>query len=580
MDPPIEQTAPDDHPEGEAIRRQVEYYFSDENLPTDLHLLKCCGGRENLPVSISRTCGFKKMRGFKPKRDVVAALRKSPFLVVSDDGKMISRKIPLKGPCALDPDFYNDDEIAYDPRVRIPAVHPVPLLPQRKIENPDGISKNMLKPTGFEDTYAEGPITPAEAEEENAMYSLDKPFVERIELAIQRFKQKRRMHEMYALVFSKWMRFGGVDSGPRMFGAVTKQQMAEMNAEEIARATANHNVPWDRADEKHWVVDFNGVAKAFLSSYFPIHLALTADRIKNGCQVLRSFYNYLLYHNVCPEYRGDIEEARALCDLAEVELSRIDNAGSSLPGSFNLAASTILGVSKSDAYAGFQDWNVETHAEGLTLTDTELRYEEAKIVFMSGIAIIGTDKQQGLMDDIDGKTVKVLSDDTVGIEVTSIAPSTPNVREHYKKLNKDYAPKLQLEPLGTLSCRSWEIPDYVEYDLPMDKYPNGRPRKSEKKAYRFWVEDSVLEKCFPGMKMNARILTLKDNVMVLVEVKEVFCSFYTWLPNELEMGRQGPKGVAIKEREAEKAESALKEACDVGGKAGEDESDLEDEVQT
>lgn len=273
---------PDDHRDGPAIRKQVsnppnsppspleahqlcqvEYYFSDENLRTDVHLLQCCGGRENIPVSVSRICGFKKMRGYKPKRDVVAALRKSPFLVVSDDGKMVSRKVPLEGPCALDED-YKDNEIAYDPRFKKPAVYPVPLLPQTKPEYPSGVSKNMLKPTGFENTYAEAPLTPAEAQEEESMYHPDKAFIERIELAIQRFKQKRRMHEMYANVFNKWMRFGGVDSGPRMFGAVTQHDMDEMSAEEIARAKASHNVPWDREDEKKWTVDFVGVAKAFL----------------------------------------------------------------------------------------------------------------------------------------------------------------------------------------------------------------------------------------------------------------------------------------------------------------------------
>lgn len=243
---------------------QVEYYFSDENLSTDLHLLQCCGGRDNLPVSVSRICGFKKMREFKNKKMVVAALRNSSFLMVSEDGKTIWRKVPLQGPCALDPDFYKDEGIAYDPRVRKPAVHPVPLLPQKKAEYPPGMSKNMMKPTGFEANYAEPPITPDEAKDELAMYDPDKPFVERIETAIQRFKQKRRMHEMYANVFNKWMRFGGVESTPRMFGALSKKEMAEMDAEEIARAMATHNVPWNRGDIKHWVVDFVGVGEAFL----------------------------------------------------------------------------------------------------------------------------------------------------------------------------------------------------------------------------------------------------------------------------------------------------------------------------
>jgi hypothetical protein len=206
------------------------------------------------------------MRQWK-KKDVVAALRKSKFLDVVEDGKKIKRKKPLTGKCLLDPDFKkddDDDEIAYDPRSKRAIHHPVQPLPQGKKELPPGVTKNMLKPTGFEDSYVEAPITPQEAEEEMEMYDPDKPFVERIEIAIQRFKQRRRMHEMYSKIFNKFMKFGGVDCEPRMFGALSQAEMKEMTAKEIARATATHHVPWDREERDKWVVDFVGVGEAFL----------------------------------------------------------------------------------------------------------------------------------------------------------------------------------------------------------------------------------------------------------------------------------------------------------------------------
>ena len=243
---------------------KVEYYFSDENLPSDQHLLQLCEGHKNLPVPIGNICGFKKMRKYKPRTLVVAALRKSTFLEVSADGKTIQRKIPLQGKCILDPDFFDDDEIAYDPRTRKPIVYPVPQLPQKTAKNPQGLSKNMMKPTGFEKTHIEPPQTSEEVFKEEALYDSDKPFVERIEIAIQRFKQTRRMHQMYAHVFDKLMRFGGVDSCPRMHQGLSKQEMANMDQEELSRALATHTVPWDRSDIKRWVVDFVGVGQAFL----------------------------------------------------------------------------------------------------------------------------------------------------------------------------------------------------------------------------------------------------------------------------------------------------------------------------
>ena len=205
------------------------------------------------------------MRAYKPKALVVTALRKSAFLEVSDDGKTIKRKAPLQGKTLLDEDFIEeDDEIAYDPRTRKPVAYPVPLDSQQKKVYPEGTPKNMQKPTGFESNYVEAPIRPEEAVEEGRMYDEDKPFVERIEIAIQRFKQKRRMHEMYSKIFNKFMRFGGVDAEPRMYQGVSKSEMKDMDAEEIAQALAIHKVPWDRADEKQWSVDFYGVGAAFL----------------------------------------------------------------------------------------------------------------------------------------------------------------------------------------------------------------------------------------------------------------------------------------------------------------------------
>jgi hypothetical protein len=202
------------------------------------------------------------MRVYKPKSLVVAALRKSTFLEVSKDGKTIKRKTPFQGKCLLDPDFLDDPEIAYDPRARKAAEKVVAV--QQKKEIPPGMTKGMMKPTGFEDAYTEPLLTPAEAEEEDRLYDEDKHFIERIEIAIQRFKQRRRMHAMYAHVFEKLMRFGGVESSQRTNQGLSQADMREMDAEDIARALATHTVPWDRDEKDKWVVDFRGVGAAFL----------------------------------------------------------------------------------------------------------------------------------------------------------------------------------------------------------------------------------------------------------------------------------------------------------------------------
>ncbi|KAH7116067.1 Argonaute siRNA chaperone complex subunit Arb1-domain-containing protein [Dendryphion nanum] len=544
-----------EHPDAPRVRRQVEFYFSDDNLITDLHLLQCCGGRENLPVSISRIRGFRRMRQFKDKKMVVAALRKSTFLEVTEDGKHIKRKVPLRGKCLLDPDFLadgqEDDEIAYDPRSKRAVQHPVPLLPQEKKVLPPGVTKAMLKPTGFEDNHTEGPLAPAEAEEELAMYDPDKHFLDRMELAIQRFKQKRRMHEMYAKIFNKWMRFGGVDSEPRMFGGVSRQEMKDMTAEEIARSTATHHIPWDRDDPKKWSVDFVGVAEAFLSSYYPMTYSHIPSQVKIACQVLRSFFQYLIFHGVCPEYNQEIELAKKLCDKADFELPLVGRAGIVLPGAFNVAASTIFKGHHSGIYTGASEWFQQMdqdEKDRLQVDSIGMQDEKALATFKTGVTIFGTDDQVELLyttgPALSGLRVMITED--VNLEVVSIAPSSRQTRDIYTSQNALWRHKyLDLAPLGKLFCKPIVIANSYEYDLPPSVDPSDNSASlPSAKEYEFWVEDEVLEECFVGMKMEATVLTLEGGVVVLDRVKAAMCSFYKWLPNELWMARK-PKEVKV-----------------------------------
>lgn len=80
------------------ILKQVEFYFSDENLPTDRFLWttaeKCEGW-----VPIETIHQFKRMRRFQPYSAVVEALKQSPKLLeVSEDGTKVRRRIPIVEP--------------------------------------------------------------------------------------------------------------------------------------------------------------------------------------------------------------------------------------------------------------------------------------------------------------------------------------------------------------------------------------------------------------------------------------------------------------------------------------------------
>lgn len=79
----------------DAIRKQVEFYFSDSNLPQDQFLLDKVGGNKNNPVELDVICSFKRMRHFEPREAIVEALKTSKTLRLVDDDTKVQRKNPL-----------------------------------------------------------------------------------------------------------------------------------------------------------------------------------------------------------------------------------------------------------------------------------------------------------------------------------------------------------------------------------------------------------------------------------------------------------------------------------------------------
>ncbi|KAI0841940.1 hypothetical protein F5Y06DRAFT_258649 [Hypoxylon sp. FL0890] len=86
-----------------AIRWQVEFYFSDSNLPKDKFLWEKTEGSKNKPVPLSLISSFSRMRRFKPYSAVVEALKTSKRLVV--EGAEGEETVRRKEPCVPSKDI-------------------------------------------------------------------------------------------------------------------------------------------------------------------------------------------------------------------------------------------------------------------------------------------------------------------------------------------------------------------------------------------------------------------------------------------------------------------------------------------
>lgn len=89
---PSQQKETDDPVE---IRKQVEFYFSDSNLPMDKFLFSKVGGSENNSVPLELLHSFKRMRRFQPFSAIVEAMKTSDTLDLTDDNTAVKRKVPL-----------------------------------------------------------------------------------------------------------------------------------------------------------------------------------------------------------------------------------------------------------------------------------------------------------------------------------------------------------------------------------------------------------------------------------------------------------------------------------------------------
>ncbi|XP_024023853.1 la protein 1 [Morus notabilis] len=107
-------TASLDEETSKKVLRQVEFYFSDSNLPRDNFLKKSINESEDGMVSLALICSFARMRNYldlgdvKPDnvpedtlKAVAETLKISKFLKISEDGKRVGRSIELLKPDEL-----------------------------------------------------------------------------------------------------------------------------------------------------------------------------------------------------------------------------------------------------------------------------------------------------------------------------------------------------------------------------------------------------------------------------------------------------------------------------------------------
>ncbi|KAF7193884.1 Argonaute-binding protein 1 [Pseudocercospora fuligena] len=510
----------------EDIIRQVEYYLGEENLPRDAHLLASTGPAGDGWVSISDIMGFRKMRPYKPPAEVKKILKLSNMLEVHEKGKWIRRRWPLKKAPTVTPKV---DES----RKRNAQLAEQPWM-----------TKGMLKPTGFESKNAnQGPLNLEEYLEERPMYDPEESFVARIDRAVAEYQNRRKFHEMTAKVFGSYLTFGGFAGGQNMFaGRLNDEELKEnYDKHEIAMMKAR----WGVADkviegvdpdegEPTWVVDFEGMTKAWLSSEFMQHFAWTNSKtVLETTNILRNFFSYLTIHDVCPEYKEDIDKAVAATHLADSEFPKLAAVDAGVPGEFNKACSSLYG----GHYAQYRP----TNANADWVTDADLSFdmteELAEMVFTVGTFAYCTRAQLDFFKAVNDKKEPKpagIVDESMGLEVTEVEMATEQANNLYD------APryKNRFKKAGLLHCKRWALPHARPRDLPKHVLDAEKAKQGE--VYKFIVDEDLLKHVIPGMKLDAIAKTFGCGFSWIDAVECVYPTFFTWTLNERAMDWKEP----------------------------------------
>ncbi|KAF7554533.1 hypothetical protein G7Z17_g2843 [Cylindrodendrum hubeiense] len=374
---------------------------------------------------------------------------------------------------------------------------------------PTALPKN--RGNGFEEYFADPPMTLDEAEEERTEI-----YASRMQSCIQRFRSRRRLEADRILFFNEYLFLGGVDTNPAAFSGLHRQDLRDLTPAQRREATATDIIygttsAGDRfynGDEDAWSVDFAGVAAGFFSVTL-LHLtSFEPPRMEVGIDVVDNFLRYVLQHDVCPEYEGNVKAALEVCEGARTEWPMLRRLYASLPGQFNLAAGELF---RPDDAANGWSFQQFTRPDGF----------DAKSVFYSAFALMDEPDMFSRLCDQNPAAVKEY---TCTLELVEVSRPSEDIINRVKSLvigdkagGHVAVGKAIFKP--TIIEDDWVTPEVLW------------PIADE--TMTLYFDDELLSHMPVGMKTRLTIYELNVGLRFVKTVDIIVPSFYTYLPQEL-----------------------------------------------
>ena len=242
--------------------------------------------------------------------------------------------------------------------------------------------------------------------------------------------------------------------------------------------------------------------------------------------MIRNFLNYLLHHDVCPEYADQIQAARRTCDAGQAQLWLIEQSHLALPGDFNKACSTIFGGYYEPEPIEDRGW-----AEKMGLSKG-FEHAQASQILQGGLAAHGDEALCNLYNSqVANKTAKRVNTFKALIEITALEFASREIEELY-----NHPSMSGCKPIGKLKAQTWNPPGDTLDDLTEEEEAQNAREGPKLQKFEFWVENETLDKLFVGMKLEIKVHELSFGVRYFDSISATLCSFYSEVPNELMIG--------------------------------------------
>ncbi|KAG8410038.1 hypothetical protein J3458_019109 [Metarhizium acridum] len=223
--------------------------------------------------------------------------------------------------------------------------------------------------------------------------------------------------------------------------------------------------------------------------------------------LVENFLRYVLLHEVCPEYKDNIESALQVCNQARQEWPALNKLTADLPGCFNLAATELF----SSAAVG--DWSFLSFSRPAGF--------DPKTVFLAVCALCD---EAFTLDQFYQDRVEASKECTYTLEVTSVERPSSLTLDKFAALlieGSDY----DIEPVGKVFFKPAIIED--EWETPSMHIP---PQDANIWVY---LEYSLLANVVPKMKMDITLVELNTGIRFIKTIRRIVPSFYTFLPQQM-----------------------------------------------